>query len=65
MHYHFNPDNYFPQLAKTQNAAGEKRLAEAYVPNQRFRELYTPEDALKYGTVFRELNTEYRRRDKK
>lgn len=31
------------------------RIGYAYVPIQRFRMLYTPEDALKHGTLFEEL----------
>ncbi len=31
------------------------RIGYAYVPIQRFRMLYSPEDALKHGTLFEEL----------
>ena len=31
-------------------------LAMAYVPMQRFRQLYEPKEALENGTLFRELN---------
>ena len=34
---------------------GDKPLGYAYVPIQRWRMLYTPEDALKSGTLFEEL----------
>ena len=34
---------------------GDKPLAYAYVPIQRWRMLYTPEDALAHGTLFEEL----------
>ena len=60
MYYYFNPGNFFPgRPAKAQNASRERSLAEAYVPIQKFRELYTPAEALQYGTVFRELSKQY------
>ncbi|MEG1743448.1 MAG: spore coat associated protein CotJA [Clostridia bacterium] len=31
-------------------------LAMAYVPYQEFEDLYSNEDALKYGTLFKQLN---------
>ncbi len=34
---------------------GDKPLGYAYVPIQRWRMLYNPEDALKAGTLFEEL----------
>ncbi len=34
----------------------DKPLAYAYVPIQRWRMLYTPEDGIKRGTIFEELD---------
>jgi len=59
LYYYFNPGSYCPQAAKAQNTAPRERLAEASVPQQQFRALYTPQEALKYGTVFKELNLSY------
>lgn len=38
-----------------QSASGQE-LAMAYVPWQQFRELYESDEALYWGTVFKELN---------
>ncbi len=50
-----------PPLAGGNCTAGDgmpaaQPLAMAYVPMQEWRRLYTPADALKYGTLFEELN---------
>lgn len=34
----------------------QKSLAMAYVPNQEFKDLFEPCEALKHGTMFKELN---------
>lgn len=37
------------------NGPAQKRLAMAYIPNQQWQNLLSPESALMNGTVFREL----------
>ena len=59
MYYYNHTGNFEPGAVKTQSARAERRLAQAYVPEQKFRELYTAEEALKYGTIFKELNQGY------
>ena len=58
MYYYHNPKHYAMSVA-AHSGPRIKQLAQAYVPEQAFRELYTPEEALKYGTVFKELNQSY------
>lgn len=43
---------------QTQNGGG-MTLAMAYVPEQSFKNLYSPSDALYAGTLFAELNMPY------
>lgn len=38
---------------------GQMMLAMAYVPNQSFKNLYSPSDGLGAGTLFAELNMPY------
>ena len=40
-------------------AVGPMALAIAYVPSQKFQNLYSPSDALGAGTLFAELNMPY------
>lgn len=42
-----------------QSASGQE-LAMAYVPWQQFRDLYESDEALHWGTIFRELNKPFR-----
>ena len=35
---------------------GEKKLARAYVPMQRFENIYEPHEALRRGTIFKDLD---------
>ena len=59
MYYH-NYQGYRPQAVRTQNTPQpQMRLAQAYVPFQPFRNLYSAQDALAYGTVFMDLNQGY------
>ncbi|MCL2061385.1 MAG: spore coat associated protein CotJA [Firmicutes bacterium] len=48
------------RYARTHSTDG-KRLAQAYVPTQAFRELYSDTDALRFGTVFKELHQPYKK----
>ncbi len=44
---------------ESRGCGGQKEnmvLAMAYVPDQIFKELYSPAEAMKAGTIFKELN---------
>jgi hypothetical protein len=43
-------------------APSQKSLAQAYVPEQKFTKLYSPERALTAGTVFSQLDMPYAKR---
>ncbi|MEW6724732.1 MAG: spore coat associated protein CotJA [Bacillota bacterium] len=41
--------------------AVQLELAQAYVPFQKYQKLYSPEEALRHGTLFKELYRPYPR----
>ncbi len=45
-----------PEVSKEMAPAMQMRIGYAYVPPQVFDNLYSPEEALQNGTLFRELN---------
>ena len=50
----------YPESASGCNPGKEKMvLAMAYVLNQPFENLYTPEDGFRAGTIFKDLNLPY------
>ncbi|MDS1029222.1 spore coat associated protein CotJA [Bacillota bacterium LX-D] len=38
------------------------QLARAYIPNQKFRKIFSPREALERGTIFSELYDPYHKR---
>jgi hypothetical protein len=53
-----NPENDI----KTQSLFSDLRLAEAYIPFQRYGQIFDPMAALMNGTLFPELYRPYRKR---
>ena len=43
------------ELMIAHNACSKHQLAMVYSPNQCFRKMYSPDEALKHGTLFEEL----------
>lgn len=49
----------FSRAMSYENGSAPMVLAMAYVPNQTFKNVYSPSDALGAGTLFAELNMPY------
>lgn len=54
--YRMKRSSCYEQMPDSTSCASGQELAMAYVPWQQFRELYEPDQALRYGTMFQELH---------
>lgn len=63
LNYYFQSNsNVQSQTKQPEPMPATKKLAQAYVPEQKYEDLYTPEQAIMQGTIFKQLDMPYKKK---